>query len=78
MRIAFDLKNYSGRTPLSWAVENGNEAVTKQLLDAKAVAVRFPVGSRSAISRPNICGVTMNEREVTLTSTLKSRGVKTI
>jgi ankyrin repeat protein len=38
-RVEPDTKDKSGRTPLSWAVENGHEAVVKLLLADDSVRV---------------------------------------
>ena len=38
-KVDADSKNDSGRSPLSWAAENGQEAVVKMLLDIEKVDV---------------------------------------
>jgi ankyrin repeat protein len=55
--VDVDPKDNSGRTPLSWAAENGHEAVVKLLLLEKAVDVDSKSNSgQTPLSRAAVNG----------------------
>jgi ankyrin repeat protein len=58
-KVDVDLKHSRGRTPLSWAAQNGHEAVVKLLLETGKV----DVDSKDSGGRTPLSWAAQNKRE---------------
>jgi ankyrin repeat protein len=57
--VEVDIKDYRGRTPLSWAAEFGREGIVKLLLHTGKV----DVGSKDNEGLTPLCWATQNDHE---------------